>query len=129
MDGAKKFQTLQTCTEGGKGKGNLSGFPPGGQQYRKGGGGGRALPLGCISPEGQKAPNSHVHQCGLVPGLWRDFTSNVLGAARSIEGTCTVLAEDAPNHSEREAHQQPNRKQEQDGGGRQRLRRPVGPVH
>lgn len=80
-------------------------------------------------PERQEASNSHVDESRLVPGLGRDFPSDVLGATRCIKQASIVLPEDASNDSEGKAHQQPNRQKQQDGGGWQSLCWTIGPVH
>lgn len=72
-------------------------------------------------PEWQEASNSHVDQSRLVPGLGWDLAGDVLGATGCIEGAGVVLAEDAADDGEGEAHEQPHGQQQQDGGGRQGL--------
>lgn len=70
-----------------------------------------------------------MHHRGLVPGLGRDFPGDVLGAAGGIEGRGPVLAKDAADDRQREAHQQPDGQQQEDGGDGQGLSGAIGPMH
>ena len=80
------------------------------------------------SPEGQEAPDGHVHRGVLVPGLRGDLPGDVARAARRLEAARAVLAHDAPDDGEGEAHQDPGPQQQQHCAGRQGLGGAAPPV-
>lgn len=80
------------------------------------------------SPERQEASDGHVHGGVLVPRLLGDLSGDVAGAAGRLEAARPILAHDATDDGEREAHEHPGAEQQQHGGGGQRLGGAAPPV-
>lgn len=80
------------------------------------------------SPERKEAADGHVHGHVLVPGLRRDLPGDVASATGRLEAARPVLAHDAANDGEGEAHQHPGAEQQKHSGGRQGLCRATPPV-